>query len=120
MPCSVSDELVMAALKLRDGADFDPKGFFEFCEKQVTGGSMDRKWFPDFVRLVDDFEFTRTQKILVRNLKKDALLRGSSSPDAPIYWRRRGDAAFKPFTRQDYDALRQEFAQAEKLELLDR
>ncbi len=58
VPCAVSDELVMAALKLRDGAQFDPRAFFDWCERQVTGGSMDRKWFPDFVRLVDDFEFT--------------------------------------------------------------
>ena len=32
---------------------------------------MDRKWFPDFVRVVDEFEFTQTQKILVRHLKAD-------------------------------------------------
>ncbi len=70
VPCAVSDELVMAAIKLREGARFDPQAFFEWCETQVSGGSMDRKWFPDFVRLVDDFEYTQTQKVLVRNLKK--------------------------------------------------
>ena len=70
VPCAVSDELVMAALKLRDGAEFDPKGFFDFCEKQISGGGMDRKWFPDFVRIVRDFEYTGTQKVLVRELKR--------------------------------------------------
>ena len=70
VPCSVSDELVMAALKLREGARFDPKGFFDWCEAQVSGASMDRKWFPDFVRVVDDFEYTQTQKVLVRAYKK--------------------------------------------------
>ena len=59
VPCAVSDELVMVALKLRDGARFDPKAFFDFCERQVTGGSMDRKWFPDFIRVIDEFEYTR-------------------------------------------------------------
>src|SRR5262249_62169262 len=58
VPCSVSDELVMAALKLRPGARFDAKGFFDFCERQVVGGGMDRKWFPDFVRIVPEFEST--------------------------------------------------------------
>jgi fatty-acyl-CoA synthase len=119
VPCPVSDELVMLALKLRPGATFDPKGFFAFCERQVSQGGMDPKWFPDFVRIVPEFEYTKTEKILVRNLKQVHFDR-RRLPDAPVYWRRRGDAAFHPFSAADYEALRQEFAAAEKLELLDR
>jgi fatty-acyl-CoA synthase len=119
VPCSVSDELVMSAVKMRAGAKFDPKGFFEWCEQQVTDGSMDRKWFPDFVRIVDDFEYTQTQKVLVRNLKQVHFDR-NRLPDEPIYWRERGDVAFKPLTRDDYERLRREFAAAERLQLLDR
>jgi fatty-acyl-CoA synthase len=119
VPCAVSDELVMAALLLREGARFDPKSFFDFCEAQVSGGSMDRKWFPDFVRIVDDFEYTGTQKILVRNLKAVHFDR-RRLPDAPVYWRRRGDTAFQPFTADDFAALRREFEAAEREELLDR
>jgi len=119
VPCSVSDELVMVALKLRDGARFDPQSFFDFCQGQVTHGSMDRKWFPDFVRLVDEFEYTQTQKVLVRHLKAVHFCR-RRLPDAPIYWRRREDTTYLPFTVQDYESLRTEFAAAEKLDLLDR
>jgi fatty-acyl-CoA synthase len=119
VPCAVSDELVMAALKLRAGANFDPREFFEWCEAQVAGGSMDRKWFPDFVRVVDDFEYTQTQKVLVRNLKKVHFDR-NRVPDEPIYWRTRGDKAFKPLTKRDYQQLRKEFEKAERLQLLDR
>jgi fatty-acyl-CoA synthase len=119
VPCAVSDELVMAALKLRDGTRFDPQGFFDFCERQISEGGMDRKWFPDFVRVVDDFEFTGTQKILVRNLKSVHFDRRRLA-DAPLYWRRRGATRFEPFTPQDYDGVRQEFAKAERLDLLDR
>jgi len=119
VPCAVSDELVMAAIQLREGARFDPKGLFDFCEAQVTGGSMDRKWFPDFLRLVDDFEFTGTQKILVRNLKTLHFCRRRLL-DAPIYWRTRGDTAYRPFTAADYQALRREFEAAERVDLLDR
>ncbi len=119
VPCSVSDELVMAAIKLREGAVFDPKGFFDWCEEQVTHGSMDRKWFPDFIRLVDDFEYTQTQKVLVRNYKR-VHFDLNRIPDARIYWRRRGDDRFHPFTREDYEALRKEFTAREKLDLLDR
>ena len=119
VPCSVSDELVMAALKLRPGVKFDPKGFYEWCDSQVNGGSMDRKWFPDFVRIVDEFEYTQTEKILVRNLKKAHFHPERVGPD-PLYWRRRGDAAFKPLTASDYERLRKVFEAAEKLQLLDR
>jgi fatty-acyl-CoA synthase len=119
VPCAVSDELVMAALKLRPDARFDPREFFEFCERQVVQGGMDRKWFPDFVRVVDDFEFTQTQKILVRNLKQVHFDR-RRLPEAPLYWRERGDTTFRPFTREDYERLRGAFEVAERLTLLER
>ncbi|MEW6268724.1 MAG: AMP-binding protein [Thermodesulfobacteriota bacterium] len=120
VPCSVSDELVMVALKLRDGATFDPQGFFDYCEAQITGGGMDRKWFPDFVRIVDEFEYTQTEKILVRNLKKLHFDLNRLGDEARIFWRRRGDTSFRPLARGDYEELRREFAAREKLELLDR
>jgi fatty-acyl-CoA synthase len=119
VPCSVSDELVMAALKLKPGVRFDPQGFFDYCKHETDHGSMDPKWFPDFVRVVDEFEYTQTEKVLVRNLKKvhyDLNRLG----DAEIYWRRRGDSSYVPFTRADYEGVRKEFEAAEKLDLLDR
>jgi len=118
VPCAVSDELVMAALKLRDGARFDPKGFFDFCEKQISGGGMDRKWFPDFVRIVTDFEYTGTQKVLVRELK-----RVHFHPERvadPLWFRERGDQAYRPFTSADWERLRAVFRKAERLQLLER
>ncbi len=120
VPCAVSDELVMAAIKMRPGAAFDAKGFFDWCEAQVAGASMDRKWVPDFVRVVDDFEYTQTQKVLVRNYKAAHFDPRRVPADEPLYWRRRGDTAFKPFTAADYRQLREEFAAREKLELLER
>jgi len=120
VPCSVSDELVMAALKLRDGAGFDPKAFFDYCEGQITGGGMDRKWFPDFVRIVDEFEYTQTEKILVRNLKKLHFDLNRLGDAERIFWRRRGEVSYSRFTRADYEELRLEFAEREKLDLLDR
>jgi fatty-acyl-CoA synthase len=118
VPCIVSDELVMAAIKLRDGAEFKPKEFFLWCEAQVSGGSMDRKWVPDFVRVVQDFEYTETQKVLVRHLKA-AHFNRELLPAEPIYWRRRGDLEFRPFSKEDYEDLRKQFAAAERLHLLE-
>ena len=40
--------------------------------------------------------------------------------DERLYWRRRGDHGFIEFTAADYEALRTQFAEAEKLDLLDR
>jgi fatty-acyl-CoA synthase len=118
-PCAVSDELVMVAVQLREGARLDPQEFYAFCEERVTHGGMDRKWFPDFVRVVDDFELTQTEKILVRNLKKVHFdLR--RLPDAEIYWQQRGDTAFRRFEPRDFEALRKQFEAAERGELLDR
>src|SRR5262245_1854509 len=118
VPCAVSDELVMAALKLRPEARFDAQAFFDFCERQVKEGGMDRKWVPDFIRIVPEFEYTKTEKILVRNLKRVHFDR-RRLPDEPIFWRRRGSTTFEPFGPADFDRLRQEFAAAEKVELLD-
>jgi fatty-acyl-CoA synthase len=119
VPCAVSDELVMVALKLRPGARFDPQGFFTFCEQQVTSGGMDRKWFPDFVRIVEEFEYTQTEKILVRNLKQVHFDR-NRLPEAALFHRRRNDRAYRPLTAADYATLRTEFAAREKVDLLDR
>jgi fatty-acyl-CoA synthase len=119
VPCAVGDELVMVALKLGSGRSFDPQSFFDFCEQQVVHGGMDRKWFPDFVRLVEEFEYTQTEKILVRNLKRTHFDRRRLA-DAPLYWRRRGDTTYQPFTAPDYERLRQEFGRVERLDLLDR
>ena len=119
VPCAVSDELVMVALKLRPGARFDSPAFFEFCERQVTEGGMDRKWFPDFVRVVEDFEYTQTQKVLVRSLKKEHFDRRRLA-QAEIYWRRRGDERFHPFTAEDFQRLLREFEARERADLLGR
>ena len=119
VPCAVSDELVMAALKLRDGVRFDPAEFYDFCERQVESGGMDRKWFPDFVRVVSDFEYTGTQKILVRNLKAEHFDRRRLA-DAELYWRRREDERFKEFGAAEYQALRREFEASERSDPLDR
>jgi fatty-acyl-CoA synthase len=119
VPCAVSDELVMVALKLRPGARFDPQAFFDFCEHEVVHGGMDRKWLPDFVRVVEEFEYTQTQKVLVRNLKAVHYDR-RRLPDAALYWRERGDPTFRVLSPGDFEAIRARFEQAERAELLDR
>ncbi|MFQ5513784.1 MAG: AMP-binding protein [Myxococcota bacterium] len=119
VPCAVSDELVMAALELRDGASFDPVEFYAYCDHQARDGSMDRKWIPDFIRIVDGFEYTQTQKVLVRKLKACHFDR-RRLPEESIFWRRRGDDRYREFSAQDFAELRREFEAAERADLLDR
>lgn len=119
VPCPVSDEWVMVALKLREGRRFDAQGFFDFCERQVASGGIDRKWFPDFVRIVEEFPYTQTQKILVRTLKQEHFdLRRLEGE--PIFFRCRGDSSYREFKRSDYDSLRAEFEASERAGLLGR
>jgi len=68
VPCSVSDELVMVSVKLRDGARFDPKSFFDFCEKQVTAGDSSFKPFTpsDWEKVRDVFRKAERLHLLER------------------------------------------------------
>jgi hypothetical protein len=73
----------------------------------------------DFVRVVDEVEYTQSEKILVRNLKAVHFDR-NRLPDAPLFFRVRGDTTFRPFTPSEYAKVREEFAAREKLDSLDR
>jgi hypothetical protein len=109
----------MVAIKMAPGASFDPQAFFDDCDRQTREGGMDKKWFPDFVRVVDDFEYTQTEKILVRNLKKQHF-HPDRVGDSPVYWRERGSTTYEPFTAREFAALRESFVAAEREDLLDR
>ena len=118
VPCPVSDEWVMAAVKLHEGRDFDPREFHDYIEKQCSGGDMDKKWKPDFVRVVQDFEHTRTQKILVRPLKHE-YYDLEWVEEGTIFFFRRGFDTYRPFTKQDLADLRAEFKQNGREQLLE-
>ena len=85
---------------------------------------MDRKWFPDFVRVVDEFEYTQHAEGAGAEPEKGALRPPPDSPDAePSSSARRGDTRYEPFRPlgdEEYAALRVEFERSERLELLDR
>ena len=53
----------------------------------------------------------------MRNLKRDHFHR-ERLPDAPLYWRRRGDRTYRPFGKEDFAAVRSEFERAERDGLL--
>jgi fatty-acyl-CoA synthase len=109
VPAPVSDELVAVALQLREGATFDPDGFHaRLLERQRTGG-MDPKWMPDFVRVEGVLPTTSTDKVLVRQLKREGFDL-ARRPEMVLYFRQRGDATYRRFTRAHYDAFVATFA----------
>ncbi len=118
VPCAVSDEWVMGALKLHSGRSFDPEEFFAFCREQISERGMDPKWFPDFIRIVDEFSYTETQKVLVRVLKREHFDRRRLI-DEPIYRRTRGSTRYDEFQRGEFDKLHAHFVERERAHLLD-
>jgi hypothetical protein len=70
------------------------------------------------VRIVDEFSYTETQKVLVRHLKREHFDR-RRLPDAPLYWRERGDTTYRPFGAEDFSRLREHFVEREREGLLD-
>jgi hypothetical protein len=67
---------------------------------------------------VRDFEYTGTQKVLVRELKRVHF--DPRRVSDPVFFRERGDDEFKPFTAADWERVRKVFGAAERLHLLDR
>ncbi|MCO5230987.1 MAG: long-chain-acyl-CoA synthetase [Chitinophagales bacterium] len=57
----------MAAIKIKEGDDFDWKDFDEYLQTQLPSYAI-----PVFVRLVNGFEYTSTYKIVKNSLKKDS------------------------------------------------
>lgn len=119
VPCEVSDEKVMVTLQLRDGNAFDPKQAFDWFTQQQKTGGMDPKWFPDYVRIIGAFNLTDTQKIVVRPFKQ-AHFNIEKHPDMEVYFKQRGDNAYRRLTPEHYQAVKAEFAKNGRLSLLEQ
>jgi fatty-acyl-CoA synthase len=107
---------LMASLLLEEGAEFDTKEFYEFLEAQ-TKLDMSPKWVPRYVCIRQELPRTETNKVLKRELQREKF-----DPNVvrdPIYWRERGDTAFKPFTAADYERLKKKFEETGNKHLLD-
>lgn len=104
-PSEVSDEKVMIAIQLTQGGKFDPDEAFAWYMKQQKEGGMDPKWMPDYIRIVDAFPMTNTQKIMVRPYKKERF-NIESNPEMVIYYRWREDNTYKKLTNEKYQEIK--------------
>jgi fatty-acyl-CoA synthase len=101
---------VMAALELREGANFHPEAFAEFLASQADLGT---KWAPRFVRIIDALPVGATNKIDKRPLRAERW-----ETTDPLFWRAPRAETFEPFTPADADALRAEFEANHRANLL--
>lgn len=107
----VGDQL-MAAVQLEDGRRFDPAAFASFCVSQTDLGP---KWVPRFVRVVESFPMTQTNKVLKRQLVRERW-----ECDDELWWRPGREVEYVPFTADAAVGLRERFAAHGRLGILDR
>ena len=106
VPDPEAGDQVMAAIALQGDAPFDPAAFATFLD----AADLPPRWRPTFVRVARELAATHTNKILKRALRREGFL--VDRVDDPIYWRRRGAAEFRRFTRDDLAAMRERFQRA--------
>ena len=104
---------VMATIVVADNHQVDGTELYDFLSSQTD---FSPKWLPTYIRIGRDVPLTPSNKILVRELRRQKF-RLDATSDA-ILWRERGDTSYKEFTDQDYEALRREFAAADREHLL--
>jgi steroid-22-oyl-CoA synthetase len=88
---------VMAALRLDDGATFDPDGFSRFLAEQTDLGP---KWVPTYVRVVSELPLTATNKIEKRRLRAERW-----DTTDPVWTRDRASSSFRPMGPDDVEAV---------------
>ncbi|MGH7896314.1 MAG: AMP-binding protein [Candidatus Binatia bacterium] len=114
VPDAAAGDRVMATIVLGDEAELDRDGLYTFLASRP---GFSPKWLPTYVRVGREVPMTPTNKVLVRELRRQKF-----RPDAtadPVYWRERGETTYKPFTRADYERVRREFAAAGREHLLE-
>jgi len=76
--------------------------------QQQKEGGMDPKWMPDYIRIIDKFSVTNTQKIMVRPFKKENF-NLDSNPTMEIYFRQRGDNTYRLLTPDEFVKIKEAF-----------
>ena len=102
VPDEQAGDQVMAALRLVDGAVFDPVAFAAFVDALADVGP---KWRPRYVRVASELPTTGTNKIVKRTLVRSKYRRDLCGDDA-LWIRDRGADAYRELTADDEAAIR--------------
>lgn len=90
VPDPRTGDMVMAALEMRDGAEFDPVAFDEFLARQRDLGT---KWAPRLVRVVGSMPLTANNKV-----HKPPLRAERWDTTDPVWWRPERGQPLVPMT----------------------
>jgi fatty-acyl-CoA synthase len=101
VPDEHAGDQIMVGLQLREGASFDPAAFARFIDDLPDVGP---KWRPRYVRVVQEFPTTGTNKIVKRTLVRQKFRRDLCGADA-LWMRDRGADGYREFTADDETAL---------------
>ena len=107
--------LVMTAIVLRDGSDFDGAAFARWVDEQ---SDMSPKWRPRYVRVATALPATPTNKVLVRTLVHQKFRADRVGGD-PVFVRGRGEDAYRRFGTDDEDALAHAFVASGRVQAWD-
>ena len=110
VPDDQAGDQVMAGVVLRDDASFDPVAFATWLDAQDAIGP---KWRPRYVRVMLDPPTTGTNKIIKRTLVHQKW-RSDRVDGDPVYVRGRGDDVYRPFDRDEEQALRDSFVSSQR------
>ena len=107
VPDATAGDRVMATIVAGDQARLHGRELYDFL---VGLSDFSPKWLPTYVRIAVELPMTATNKILVRELRRQKF-RLEEVRD-PIWWRERGETGYKPFTESDYQRVLAEFRAA--------
>ena len=107
MPDATAGDRVMATIVAGDQARLDGRELYDFL---VGLSDFSPKWLPTYVRIAVEVPMTATNKILVRELRRQKF-RLEEVRD-PIWWRERGETGYKAFAESDYQRVLAEFRAA--------
>lgn len=114
VPDASAGDRVMATVVLAEEAEVSAQDLYQF----LTGLSdFSSKWLPTYLRFSREIPMTPSQKIMTRELRRQKFRLEEVSD--PIFWRERGETAYKPLTLADYERLKREFLAAGREQLLD-
>lgn len=111
VPDEVAGDQVMAALALREGAQFSPAAFEAFLAAQPDLGT---KMSPRYVRLVPAMPVTATNKVHRVSLRREAF------QCADPVWHRSPAGAYEPLDAEALSTLLAAYEAHGRTELLDR
>ena len=106
VPDPEAGDRVMLAVVLRDGAVFDPVAFAGWIDARED---LSPKWRPTHVRVAAALPVSPTNKVLTRTLVHEKYRPDRTGEDV-LWFRLRGDAAFRPFGPEEAEALRAQMA----------